>query len=154
LNGRQDDDSLQEKDMKALIFGLALQMTTTISGFSQTRLEISVEKIRNTTGTVRVGLFASDETFLKKAIDGKVIKADNVVTVIFEDLKPGDYAISVIHDENENSELDMNTFGIPKEGFAFGNNSMGLFGPPSFEKAKITIVSGKTVKQTLELKYF
>jgi uncharacterized protein (DUF2141 family) len=36
----------------------------------------------------------------------------------FSDIKPGNYAIAVIHDENRN-ELDTNMFGIPKEGYGF-----------------------------------
>jgi uncharacterized protein (DUF2141 family) len=35
----------------------------------------------------------------------------------FSDIKPGNYAIAVIHDENRNGELDTNMFGIPKEGW-------------------------------------
>ena len=60
---------------------------------------------------------------------------------------------SIGHDENENGELDKNIMGIPTEGFAFGNNSMGTFGPPPFEKAKITLGSN-TEKQVINLRYF
>jgi uncharacterized protein (DUF2141 family) len=38
---------------------------------------------------------------------------------LFSDIKPGNYAIAVIHDENRNGELDTNMFGIPKEGYGF-----------------------------------
>jgi uncharacterized protein (DUF2141 family) len=34
-------------------------------------------------------------------------------------IKPGKYAIAVIHDENCNGKLDTNMFGIPKEGYGF-----------------------------------
>jgi uncharacterized protein (DUF2141 family) len=37
----------------------------------------------------------------------------------FSDIKPGKYAIAVIHDENCNGELDSNLFGIPTEGYGF-----------------------------------
>jgi uncharacterized protein (DUF2141 family) len=37
----------------------------------------------------------------------------------FSDIKPGKYAIAVIHDENCNGKLDTNMFGIPKEGYGF-----------------------------------
>jgi uncharacterized protein (DUF2141 family) len=122
---------------------------------AQGKLEVTVKNIKKAKGTIRVGLFTNEKDFLKKAAEGKVVKANSAeeVTVVFENLKPGDYAISVIHDENENGELDKNIMGIPKEGFAFGNNAMGTFGPPSFEKAKITLGS-TTDKQTISLKYF
>lgn len=120
----------------------------------QSRLEVTVTNVRTSTGAIRVGLFANDETFLKEAIKGQVVKATaSETTVVFEDLSPGEYGLSVFHDENENGELDRSALGLPKEGFAFGNNAMGMFGPPSFEKAKVTLISGKTVSQVLKLKY-
>jgi len=77
----------------------------------------------------------------------------DTVAVVFENLEPGDYAVSVIHDRNNNGKLDTNRLGIPKEGFAFGNNAMGIFGPPSFENAKVSI-RDKAVKQILNVKNF
>ena len=139
--------------MKTLIIAI-ISLGTVASVFGQTRLEVSVENIRNLDGNIRVGLFASEDTFLKDAVEGKVVKVSGkAVTVVFENIKPGDYAISAIHDENANGDLDSNVFGMPKEGFAFGNNSMGMFGPPSFEKAKISVIPNKTVMHTLKLRY-
>lgn len=125
-------------------------------GLSQaqtTSLEVNVNNIKSQKGSIRVGLFSNEKDFLKNPVEGKVVKiSGSDLTVVFENLKPGDYAISVIHDENENGELDSNGLGIPKEGFAFGNNSMGTFGPPSFEKAKIEL-RDQPVKQVIKLKY-
>lgn len=110
------------------------------------QLEIVVKEVKSDKGNVRVGIFKDKGTFLKKAAYGRVVKAaKGEVTVIFDDLPQGRYAISVIHDENENGELDSNIIGIPKEGFGFGNNAMGTFGPPGFEKASITVEPGKNL---------
>lgn len=141
--------------MKGII--LSLVITNLLSGglpFTQTTsLEVNVNNIKSKKGSIRVGLFANENDFLKNAVEGKVVKVSgDEVTVVFENLKPGDYALSIIHDENENGELDSNALGIPKEGFAFGNNSMGSFGPPSFEKAKIEI-RDQPVRQVIRLKY-
>jgi uncharacterized protein (DUF2141 family) len=142
--------------MKAI---LRLALLTSIlfnagSTLAQTAsLEVNVNNIKSQKGSIRVGLFSNEKDFLKHTIEGKVVKASgSEVTVVFENLKPGDYAVSIIHDENENGELDSNAFGIPKEGFAFGNNAMGTFGPPSFEKAKVEI-RDQVVKQVIKLKY-
>lgn len=122
--------------------------------FAQAKLEITVKNIKDEKGNIMVGLFTNESDFLKKVAIGKVVKAfGKEVTVVFDNLKSGEYAVSVIHDENENGELDSNIIGIPSEGFAFGNNAMGTFGPPSFEKAKVTL-SNKNDKQVIELKYF
>lgn len=120
---------------------------------AQGTLEVVVENIQEAKGTIRVGLFTNEQDFLKKAAEGKIVKAEaGKVMVTFENLKPGEYAVSVIHDENENGELDTNLVGMPKEGFAFGNNAMGTFGPPSFNDAKIKL--DKTAKQVIRLKHF
>ena len=68
------------------------------------------------------------------------------------DLAPGKYAISIIHDENNNDKLDTNFIGIPKEGFGFSNNPRIMFGPPSFEKASFEINQAHVI--LIEMKYF
>ncbi|HEY3404318.1 MAG TPA: DUF2141 domain-containing protein [Ohtaekwangia sp.] len=121
--------------------------------FSQGSIEVTVKNIKEAKGNIRVGLFNSEADFLEKAIEGKVVKTTGTeVTVVFENLKPGDYAVSIIHDENENGDLDKNFMGIPKEGFAFGNNAMGTFGPPDFKEAKVSVGNEK-VKQVISMKY-
>jgi uncharacterized protein (DUF2141 family) len=134
-------------------FLIAAIMLGSAYTYAQGKIEVTIKNIQAQKGSIRVGLFSSENDFLKKAVDGKIVKVSgNEAKVIFEDLKDGDYAVSVIHDENDNGELDKNGIGIPKEGFAFGNNAMGMFGPPSFEKAKVSVLNG-TVKQVIELKY-
>jgi uncharacterized protein (DUF2141 family) len=134
-------------------FFIALGLFFTIQARAQSNLEITVKNIKEQKGSIRVGLFSNEDDFLKKAVFGKVVKADATeVTVVFENLTPGEYGISVVHDENGNGDLDKNFVGIPKEGFAFGNNAMGSFGPPDFQKAKIKM-EDKPQKQVINLIY-
>jgi uncharacterized protein (DUF2141 family) len=101
-----------------------------------------------------VAIFDNEKYFLKNPTHGKVVLVTaGSVTVTFDDISPGYYGISVFHDRNMNGKLDTNRVGIPVEGFAFGNNAMGLFGPPSFEKAKVH-VERSAVRQSLKLRYF
>jgi len=139
--------------MKGILISLFF-LTVGLTAFCQTAsVEVIVKNIKNPKGSIRIGLFTNEKDFMKTPVQGKIVKATGTeVTVIFENLPAGDYAVSVIHDENENGELDSNKMGIPKEGFAFGNNAMGSFGPPSFDKAKITL-NGKNIVQTVSLKY-
>jgi uncharacterized protein (DUF2141 family) len=134
--------------MKLSLTGLFAVLA--LSAYSQIKFEVTVTGIKDTNGTIRVGLFSSEEEFLENAVYGEVVKATgSKVTVVFNSLPPGQYGISVIHDENENGELDSNFMGIPKEGFGFGNNAMGMFGPPSFKEASIKI---DPTHQTHEIK--
>ena len=36
--------------------------------------------------------------------------------------RAGNYAVQVMHDENDNNKLDTNFLGIPSEGYGFSNN--------------------------------
>lgn len=139
--------------MKNIILLLSFTTILALSSTAQNTIEVTVKNIREVKGSIRVGLFNSDESFLKNALDGKIVKVSaKEVTVVFENLKPGEYAVSVVHDENDNGELDSNIMGIPKEGFAFGNNATGMFGPPDFSKAKVK-VEGQKITQVINLNY-
>lgn len=137
-----------------LVLIVLLSVLSSTNLFAQNAsLEVTVKNIKGTKGTIRIGLFTTEADFLKNAVKGKVVNANgSEVKVVFEDLPAGEYAVSVIHDENGNEKLDTKAMGIPKEGFAFGNNAMGTFGPPSFDDAKVKL-EGKPVQQVITLKY-
>lgn len=125
---------------KKLVVLSVLLVSGGIVASAQVNVEVVVTDVRDTAGTVMVALFSDPADFLKKPLIGKMAKpARGQVTVVFENLKPGDYAASIIHDANGNRKLDTNFMGMPKEGFGFSNNVMGTFGPPSFDKAKFTV---------------
>lgn len=114
-----------------------------ISSFSQgSNLSIKVTGLKNLKGNLLFGLYNNGSKFPDKkyAIQGsiqKVISTSQIYT--FENLKPGNYAIAVIHDEDKDGDLSKSLIGIPKEGFGFSNNEIGMFGPPSFDKAAVAV---------------
>jgi uncharacterized protein (DUF2141 family) len=57
-------------------------------------------------------------------------------------IRPGVYALALLHDENENGRLDRNLVGIPEEGIGASNDAADRLGPPRFEDAKFEIVEG------------
>lgn len=123
------------------------------TAWAQAQLEVVVKNVKDDKGNIRVGIFRDDKTFLKDAWLGKVVKAaTGEVKVVFDSVPAGTYAVSIIHDANENGELDSNAFGIPKEGFGFSNDAMGLFGPPGFQKASVSIGVGSQAI-TISLRY-
>lgn len=123
--------------------------------FGQGTLEVTITGFREMRGEVMVGLTTQPGDFPKEVSRGKVCDVSGeVVTVTFHGLSAGVYAISVFHDSNRNGELDSSWLGVPKEGFAFGNNAMGVFGPPAFEKASVGIHGDTVVRQALRLRYF
>lgn len=60
------------------------------------------------------------------------------VTLVFPNVKPGNYAVIVFHDENGNNDLDHNLFRLPAEPLGFsGGFRLSLFsGMPSFKKLR------------------
>jgi uncharacterized protein (DUF2141 family) len=112
-------------------------------------LEVTVTGIESLKGSIRVGLFNDAEKFLETPLQGRIVKATaKTVKVVFENVPAGTYAVSIIHDENENGELDTNLIGIPKEGFGFSNNVMGKFGPPSFKDASFIMPATRSLSVT------
>jgi uncharacterized protein (DUF2141 family) len=126
-----------------------------LCALSQTKLHVTVTQIKGHKGDIVVGIFDSDKSFLKQPIDAKTTTASgDSVTVVFENVKPGKYAVSVFHDANKNKDLDKNKLGIPKEGFGFSNNVTGAMGPPAFERAQFDLSpEQKAMEIGIEMKY-
>lgn len=66
------------------------------------------------------------------------------LTVSFDELACGRYAVAVVHDENGNGKLDTKIFGIPREGLGSSRDARGLFGPPGFDDAKVLLTPRRT----------
>ena len=81
----------------------------------------------------------------------RTVRAAEAGSVWLRGLPPGDYAISVIHDENGDGRL--NTFlGIPREGFGFSRNPRMRMGPPRYEECRIA-VNGASMREAIQIKY-
>ena len=116
-------------------------------------LTVVIRNIKSDTGTVAAALYQTDKEFMKKAWQSRSTPSRlGEVQLVFENLPAGDYAVSVMHDANENGELDKTAIGIPKEGFGFSNNVLGRFGPPKFKEARFTMPLEKTL--VITLKYY
>ncbi|MDO6428576.1 DUF2141 domain-containing protein [Thalassotalea sp. 1_MG-2023] len=65
---------------------------------------------------------------------------DNVHTFTFN-ITEKDFAIKVLHDENQDGKVSKNWTGVyPKEGLGFSNNQkIGFTGPPVYKKSKLSL---------------
>ncbi len=106
------------------------------------KLTIVVEQVRNSVGVVGVLIFGSPNGWpedVGAAIRRKAVPAHAGVTSLdFDDLAHGEYAVVVLHDENENMKLDKNFLGIPKEGWGMSNNPKAHSHAPKFTQAQFT----------------
>jgi uncharacterized protein (DUF2141 family) len=57
-------------------------------------------------------------------------------------------AVSAYHDENDNSRLDKNSFGIPTERYGFSNNPKRGYGPPKFSEAAMNLNSTEQLRDS------
>ena len=80
--------------------------------------------------------FPSDHTKAMK--QAMVSITGSTVVYTFADLPAGTYAVTVMHDENNNNTLDTNMFGIPEEGIGVSNDALSMFGPPAFKECAFT----------------
>jgi uncharacterized protein (DUF2141 family) len=125
-----------------LLTGAVLSLTGFVRGASAADLIVDIDDIRNDDGVVVVSLYDSAKTWL---VDGGSI-ADHYpqahvgrVETVFRDLRPGTYAVVVMHDENHNNKMDYTFFGLPKKGYAFSRNVRPFLSGPSFSRAAITL---------------
>jgi uncharacterized protein (DUF2141 family) len=104
-------------------------------------LSISVEGIEPVSGTIEVSLFNTADLFMKEPFlqSVSVVESDEAIKVEFSGLLEGDYAVVVVHDENDNGVLDTGFLGFGGESFAFSNDAKPWIGRPSFEEAAITV---------------
>lgn len=121
-------------------------------------IQVTVDNIKSSEGQMIISLYDSEKGFPYEPekyfyLPKETLKDGRAVFIIEID-KPGDYALTVVDDVNENGDMDKNFVGIPKEGFAFSNNakSRGMR-PPAFDDAKFS-VKEKETKLQVDLKYF
>ncbi|HEX2733963.1 MAG TPA: DUF2141 domain-containing protein [Polyangiaceae bacterium] len=106
-------------------------------------LTVNVSELRNSKGNVAVALFDSPSAFpdQQRALVGKLAKIDGrTASLKFVGLKPGTYAVAVLHDENRNDKMDFNLLGMPLEGYGFSNDAQVMFAPPSFDEAAFRLL--------------
>lgn len=120
-------------------------------------IEIRITGLRNTKGKMSVNLFNGKDGFPDdplKSFGWKTVKiVPDTVVIVFEDLPYGNYAVSILHDENSNGKMEKNFFGIPKEGFAFSNNYAPKIMVPSFSDAMISLKQPK-LRSELKMLYY
>ncbi|WP_020606008.1 DUF2141 domain-containing protein [Spirosoma spitsbergense] len=120
-------------------------------------INVKIQNISNNTGVIACAIFESEKGF-----PGKFLKFASKIMLTqisgkdasfeFSDIKPGKYAIAVIHDENRNSKLDTNLFGIPTEGYGFSSGAEVTMSAPSFSDAVFSY-DGRKLQMSISLNY-
>lgn len=137
--------------MKTFIQSIAL--TTILSliatfSFAQNKYSVTVvvKGIQQRQGKVYAAITNDENSFPR----GKGIKSamaeitpEGEVSLKFENILEGKYAIVLYQDLNDNKQLDMNG-EMPAEPFGFSNVTM-LMGPPTFELCAFDVNENKAI---------
>jgi uncharacterized protein (DUF2141 family) len=106
-------------------------------------ITITITSLENTEGQIRAALYNRAEGFPmdnSKIFQAISVPAEKPKTVlVFKDVPYGDYAVAILHDKNENGEMDNNVFGYPEEGYGVSNNQVPTFSAPSFEESRFPL---------------
>ena len=133
--------------------GLLLGAT---AGGTGTSVTVTVTDLRNTKGVVRGCITSNPKDWpdCKVAETSQKVVATTAasVTLKFENVAPGTYAIAIAHDENDNNKMDRAMLFMPKEGYGFSRDAKVVMGPPKFKSAAFTVGS-EPLSQTIKMRY-
>ena len=126
-----------------------------VTVYAQTgTITVEISGIDEIKGQLIISLYNQADDFPEIGKEYATVKAKvtgKIVTYIFPDIPPGDYAIAMYHDSNNNGEIDKNFLGIPMEGYGFSRNVSAIFGAPDFTDAAFKLIDHYTAK--INLKY-
>ncbi|WCL80354.1 DUF2141 domain-containing protein [Saprospira sp. CCB-QB6] len=113
-----------------------------ISPISAQQLIIQLESAQKVEGQLYYALYHSAQSFQKEelALKKAVVPLQKLpLRIDLGQLPPGQYALAFFQDLNQNGQLDLNFWGIPKEPYGFSNDPKIVAGPPSFKAASFRL---------------
>lgn len=139
--------------MSKLLLFLAVSVAGGVGPDSEaagTSVAIEVAELTSNRGVVECVLWAGPAGFPTETARGVAKVKAKVMTgtrtiCLFERVPPGRFAVSLIHDENENGRMDTNFLGIPKETYGFSNNPSVMMRAPRFDEAAFTVADQPVV---------
>jgi uncharacterized protein (DUF2141 family) len=130
----------QMRKFYIVMFG-TLMLMPVMAEAELAKLTVTIRGLEPATGTLEVSLFNSADTFLKKPLlqNSEPVEGQEEITSEFTGLTDGDYAVVVVHDENDNGVLDTGFLGFGGESYGYSNNAYSWLARPSFDAAHFTI---------------
>jgi len=133
--------------MRKFLAGVLISVLTAIPALAAdtASLTIKVTNVSDKGGDLRVGVYDQANFVVRgsKPVAGKIVPVTpGTMSVTIDGLKPGDYGVKILQDENRNGKMDT-TLMVPTEPWGVSNNAeASLAGPPSWDAAKFTVKAG------------
>lgn len=94
--------------------------------------------VKSTEGKVIFGLY-NQENFMQQPLQGLISEIkDGQAQVTFTNVAPGEYAITLFHDKNDDNQMNFDMNGMPLEDYGVSNNVMSM-GPPQWSDAAFVV---------------
>jgi uncharacterized protein (DUF2141 family) len=139
--------------IRKALFAAALVLA---AGHAQAaRLVVTIQNVHSDKGNLYVALFSKPDEFPDGDYADRHLKlkaSKHPITVVFDHLAPGSYAVGAYHDENANGRLDTNFIGYPTEGYALSNGIRAVISRPRFVDAAVPVGDSGT-KVALRIGY-
>lgn len=120
------------------------------------QIVVEMSGFRNDRGQMRISLFRAAKGYPgdhRRAFrKGSARIVGKRARFVFDGVPHATYAISVLHDENGNKQMDTNWIGIPKEGGGASNDAKARFGPPKFADARF-LFAARQLKLKIAIRY-
>lgn len=138
------------KTRKGMRIVLVMMLLLASWGLSaQNKLTVEFSGIEEIKGHLMVAL-QDDSTFMGNSLQARMLKIEsNTISVVFEDLPCGEYAVVAFQDENDNKNLDLNANLMPSEKYGFSNLTHPITRMVRFEDCKFTVKEDTTIQITL-----
>lgn len=137
---------------KSLSLGLLL--SSIAIPVSAETLRVVIDNVKVSEGHIMVRILSGEKEFkgdIEAITSIKQRGASGEASFTVGNLPAGEYAVQIMHDSNDNGELDSNLVGMPTEPWAFSNNAAGNFGPPTWNDVKFDLRG--TVVQRISLNH-
>lgn len=143
--------------MSAGALGLAAITALAAAPLQAGEVVITITDLRSAKGVVRACMTTRADIFPKCIKDPtahrSVVPAAEKMVIRFTGVEPGDYAVALLHDENDNGKADRAMGMMPKEGYGFSRDAPVKMAPPRFQDAVFRQREG-TTRLTIKMRYF
>ncbi len=134
--------SIRSYTSRLSTIALATMLAIGLSGLSAAEaadISVKIDGLKKG-GDLYVQLQTSDQFMGQQRVAGSIKQnvEDDDYVVRFENIAPGQYAISIWHDLDGDGVFDTDERGVPSEGVAFAGQG-ALMGPPQFDQVSFKL---------------
>ena len=134
-----------------------VEQKSTLKSVGLVDIEITVKNIKTQKGKILIGIFKDNASFDTekpfKSVQASKESMKNGLLKVTTQLEPGVYGASLLDDANNNTKMDYNFIGVPKEGFGFSNYYHKGFSKPKFKTFQFEVKEAVSTKIDMAIRY-